>query len=236
MINRIRSQQATVSPVNLEEVEEEIEEIEEDDMNMDEDSEDTPVSDHDLFTIEEGSQIQSNVQKAVWHMETEDDSDDDSDDSDSHSPLDIVTEYPNTQDTENTLESRLKEKEDALQLEIQQAKENSIHQIKLQLQLALFYQENGYYDQAISNYSHILSILEKSIQHEDIYHHAIRNQSVCLREIKRIEEAIELLNKDVDLLVFRKTRYIGDNDYRYYYDCEIQRSYEELGNCYMRYE
>ena len=61
MINRIRSQQATVSPVNLEEVEEEIEEIEEDDMNMDEDSEDTPVSDHDLFTIEEGSQIQSNI-------------------------------------------------------------------------------------------------------------------------------------------------------------------------------
>lgn len=236
MINRIRSQQASVTPVDLEEVEEEVEEVEEDAMKIEEEeNEDAPLSDHDLFTIEEGSQIQSNVQKAVWHMETEDDDNDDNDeDSSSHSPLAVVAEYPNTQDTEITLESRLKEKEDALQSEIQQAKENSIHQIKLQLQLALFYQENGYYDQAISNYSHILSILEKSIQHEDIYHHAIRNQSVCLREIKRIEEAIELLNKDVDLLVFRKTRYIGESDYRYYYDCEIQRSYEELGNCYMR--
>ena len=76
MIHRIRSQQASVTPVDLEEVEEEVEEVEEDAMKIEEEeNENASLSDHDLFTIEEGSQIQSNVQKAVWHMETEDEED-----------------------------------------------------------------------------------------------------------------------------------------------------------------
>ena len=47
MINRIRSQQVSVTPVDLEEVEEEVEEVEEDVMKIEEENEDTPLSDHD---------------------------------------------------------------------------------------------------------------------------------------------------------------------------------------------
>lgn len=193
-----------------------------------------PEEDDDLFAVEEGSQNHSIIQPIAW----ESDDEEASSDSDDHAGNDfsILAEYETSTD-EKQLESEIativKEREEDLIARIKNAEERSVHKVRLQMHLATLYQESGLFGKAVKLFEEVVGCLEKSLQNEDIYHYAMRCLCVCLREVDRVDNAISLLNKDIDVLVFRKTRN-GGGDYHQYYDCEIQRSYEELGNSYMK--
>lgn len=183
--------------------------------------------DTDLFSIEGESQSRTVIQ----HIPFEEDVSFSDSESSSERGLPVLVECEGTDITQ--LELSVKEREDELVSELNEVTPG-IHQTKLQMELASLYQESGFFEKAVQVYQNVVEKLEKSIQHEDHYHHALRCLSVCLREIDRSEEAVNLLNKDIDILVFRKTRFAGGGEYRQYYDCELQRSYEELGNSYMK--
>lgn len=184
--------------------------------------------DEDIFSIEGESQGRT----VIHHVGTqhEEFSSDSEESADAPIGLSVVAEYEVTDLTDK--ESSFKRQEEELLTAIDETTSTN-HQTKLQMELATLYQENGFFEKAVQSFQTVVQKLEKSIHHEDRYHYALRCLSVCLREIGRNDEALNLLNKDVDVLVFRKTRSAGGGEYRQYYDCELQRSYEELGNTYM---
>ena len=211
----------------------------------------------DLFTVEEDPHCPSVIHPSAWTV----DSDDSTDSTDSYDavslqrkyPLNVVAEVKMTQDSntiendviameeeeeeeediEKDVETMVNEKEEKLVTAIQSTSPNSQKRSKLQMKLASLYQENGFFSKAIQQYQQVVKSLERSLQYEDIYHYALRCLAICLREQQQTERSIDVLNKDIDVLVFRKSR--NNNDYREYYDCELQRSYEELGNSYITY-
>lgn len=206
----------------------------ESDSQSSEESEMIPtIEEDDLFATEGYSQNQSVLQKAVWHSESDSQSDMSSERGDDFGVLEEYEIEKDINQLEDEVSDLVNTREDELIAGIHEAEEHSSRQLKLQMQLGLLYQENGYFDKAIKEFQIVVDQLEKSIQHEDIYHYALRCLCVCLREVHREDDAVNRLNKDIDILVFRKTRNAG-GDYRQYYDCELQRSYEELGNTYMR--
>lgn len=191
--------------------------------------------DNDLFAVEGCSQNHSIIQPVAWESD-EDEPDSESNEDQAGNDFSILAEYETSTD-ERQLESEIativKEREEDLIARISNAEDHSVYKIRLQMHLATLYQESGLFEKAIKQFEEVVSCLEKSLQNEDIYHYALRCLCICLREVDRVDDAINILNKDIDVLVFRKTRN-GGGEYRQYYDCEIQRSYEELGNSYMK--
>ena len=125
--------------------------------------------------------------------------------------------------------------ESMLLSQIEATNRNPIKQAKLMFKLGSFYQENAEYEKAVPLFYQIQRILRPFPSHEDISHVAIRCLSVCLREMGDSDRAVDVLNKDIDLLVYRKSRIAGESEYNDYYESELLRSYEELGNCYITY-
>lgn len=123
--------------------------------------------------------------------------------------------------------------ESLLLSQIEATNRNPIKQAKLLFKLGSLYQENTDYEKAIPLFFQIQRILRPFPSHEDISHVAIRCLSVCLRESGDSNKAVDVLNKDIDLLVYRKSRIAGESEYNDYYESELLRSYEELGNCYI---
>lgn len=125
--------------------------------------------------------------------------------------------------------------ESMLLSQIEATNRNPIKQAKLIFKLGSFYQENAEYEKAVPLFYQIQRILRPFPSHEDISHVAVRCLSVCLRELGDSDKAVDVLNKDIDLLVYRKSRIAGESEYNDYYESELLRSYEELGNCYITY-
>ena len=117
--------------------------------------------------------------------------------------------------------------------QIEATSRNPVKQAKLAFKLGSFYQENTDYAKAIPLFRQVQRLLRAFPSHEDLSHVATRCLSVCLRESGDTDTAVDVLNKDIDLLVYRKSRTAGESEINDYYESELLRSYEELGNCYI---
>ena len=181
----------------------------------------------ELFTQEEdSSRVVTRPAKMVVN---DDDDDEDGENDQSEGGETDESLFEEETGTSHSLE------ESMLLSQIEATNRNPIKQAKLIFKLGSFYQENAEFEKAVPLFYQIQRILRPFPSHEDISHVAVRCLSVCLRELGDSDKAVEVLNKDIDLLVYRKSRIAGESEYNDYYESELLRSYEELGNCYITY-
>ena len=195
-------------------------------------------SDDELFAEE--SQSDTCAQGALdWREESTAESESSVGDLDVLEMVEVEGETPGEERNadETPFEAMLARREKKLQNRIDSKSGNPIAEAKSRMELASFYQENHLWKKAVQQYEEVQRALGHSRHAEEVMHYCVRCLSVCLRELhepKAAERAVEALNKDIDVLVYRKTRGAA-GEFATYYAKELQRDYEELGNCYMKY-
>lgn len=185
----------------------------------------------DLFATEGDSQITKRVPILAVPDSSEESSDDEK------GNLDVVAEMEVDCDSgqfpQRQIDTVLHEQEEALKSRIASKSRNPLSVAKIRLQLGEFYERSGRYSDAVNEYRCIQSLIGKSSQTEELYHLSSRRLGVSLRELGELNESVRVLNKDVDVLVYRRGRSVS-GEYSEYYDSELCRSCEELGNSLMR--
>ena len=130
-------------------------------------------------------------------------------------------------------EDSLEQQEQSLRSQVAGTAGNPVLAAKSYLKLGRFFQMNGRFTEACDAYRHVQSEIGGNIAWEEVYHASCRYLGQSLREIGQIQESVKILNKDVDVIVFRRSRSPrGEN--RDYYDTEFCRSCEELGNSWFQ--
>ena len=190
------------------------------------DSVSTDMSD-DLFATEGDSQM---IKKVPIYAVP--DSSEESSDDEEHGNLDVLAEMEVACD-KVPMETVLQEQEEALKSKIALKSGNPKSEAKIHLQLGEFYERSGRYSDAVNEYRCIQSLIGNSRETEELYHLSSRRLGVSLRELGELKESVRVLNKDVDVLVYRRGRCMN-REYGEYYDSELCRSCEELGNSLMR--
>lgn len=130
-------------------------------------------------------------------------------------------------------EDSVEKKEEELRAQVAETAGNPVLAAKAYLKLGRFLQTSGRFTEACDAYRHVQSEIGGNIAWEEVYHASCRYLGQSLREIGQIQESVKILNKDVDVIVFRRSRTPrGEN--RDYYDTEFCRSCEELGNSWFQ--
>ena len=177
---------------------------------------------HELFEWEEESAMSSESSVGDWGV---------------LEAVEVENETPadkrNASGTDSPLDAMMSRREMKLLAKVEAKSVNPVMEAKSRMELASFYQENQQFAKAVTQYERVASLIGNSRKFEELGHCCNRCLSVCLREAEDAEKAVEVLNKDIDVLLFRKTRSVA-SEFEHYYKCELQRSYEELGNSHMK--
>lgn len=177
---------------------------------------------HELFEWEEESTMSSESSVGDWGV---------------LEAVEVESETPmdkrNASETDSPLDAMMSRRETKLLAKVEAKSVNPVMEAKSRMELASFYQENHQFAKAVTQYERVASLIGNSRRFEELGHCCNRCLSVCLREAEDAKKAVEVLNKDIDVLLFRKTRNVA-REFEHYYKCELQRSYEELGNTHMK--
>ena len=165
-------------------------------------------------------------------------SDDEQDEQDKQREWMVVEEMELEQENasqgnlEQHVETALTDQEDYLKAKITAKSGNPLSEAKSRMHLGSFYQQAGRYTDATAEYRKVQNLIGLSPRHEELYHASSRSLGVSLRESGDLKGSVSVLNKDVDVIVVRRGRNAG-HELHDYYDAELCRSCEELGNSWM---
>lgn len=214
-------------------------------------------SDEDLFSPEEsyippfrsdGFSANPSTTSTTYRKTNDDDGDEDSEDDSNDEDEDggrqhdwyvlaeneLACEGEDSQELDNRIETALTDQEDVLKAKITSKSGNPLAEAKSRMHLGSFYQQAGRFADATTEYRKVQNLVGLAPRHEELYHASSRSLGVSLRASGKLDESVEILNKDVDVIVYRRSRSAG-NEFNDYYDAELCRSCEELGNSWMTY-